>query len=262
MIIDIPTSEDFYISGKELLDFAWNIVVAELLSEIDYVGSSRDIDQNELDAYWRAAKRKLSTALSITQQGVEFILKGKIADVSVFILIAGDPSKWPSSSQENIKFSQFRMLDAQDLIKVHNMVSKTSLPESFTKEFNQLRETRNSIIHSIDKNLNIRAMEVVNSILFMHKYLFPNETWGQVRKEFLLNDSSSQIEGTDHVINTVCTEIALIFKLLDPAKVKTYFGIDKKQRKYFCPECYIQASHDCGFDRQFKSEVQHLEILS
>jgi len=248
MIIDIPTAEDFYTAGKELLDFAWDIV-AGLLSDLDYVKSFHGIEQDESDAYWKSAQRNLSTALSITQQGVEFILKGKIADISVFILITGEPAKWPSPyAGEDIKFSQFRMLDAQDLIKVHDIVSQFPLPKNFINSFNQLRETRNSIMHSIDKNLKLSVIEVVDSILFMHKCLFPNETWGQVRKKFILKSPSSEIRGIDHVTNEVCSEIALVFKLLSPAKIKEYFNIDNKQRKYFCPECYVQASHAGEFD--------------
>jgi hypothetical protein len=249
MITDIPTAEDFYTSGKELLDFAWDIV-AGLLGELDLMKSYGTIEQNESDAYWKSAQRKLSTALSITQQGVEFILKGKIADISVFILIAGEPVKWPSPyTSDDIKFSQFRMIDAQDLIKVHDTFSQTPLPRNFSESFSELRETRNSIMHSIDKSLEIPVIRVVNSILFMHKCLFPNETWGQVRKQFILKSPSSEIGGIDHAINEVCYEIALVFELLQPAKLKEYFNIeDHRQHRYFCPECYVEASHDSGFD--------------
>ena len=95
MILEIPTSEEFYTSGKELLNFAWDTVV-ELLIDLDgledYGVDSHDAEEIS-DACWKLSKRHLTTALSITQQGVEFILKGKIIDVSPFILIAGDPEK-------------------------------------------------------------------------------------------------------------------------------------------------------------------------
>jgi hypothetical protein len=75
MIVEIPTSEEFYTSGKELLDFAWD-TVAELLINLDGLEDC-GVDSHEeiLDAYWKSAKRRLTTALSITQQGVEFIIK-------------------------------------------------------------------------------------------------------------------------------------------------------------------------------------------
>lgn len=68
MIRDIPTSQDFFESGIELFDFAWDTVAALLtnLSEAEELG----IDPAEVSAeYWAAAKRRLSTALAMTQQG-------------------------------------------------------------------------------------------------------------------------------------------------------------------------------------------------
>lgn len=252
MIVDIPTSEDFYISGKELLDFAWD-TVAELIKDLDDLPAC---DEEVSDAYWRAARRRLTTALSITQQGVEFILKGKIAEVSVFLLIAGDPSKWPSpynkdkdnNNKVDIKFHQFRTLDAQDLIRVHDTVSKTPLSPEFVTSFNLLRDKRNRIMHSIDKNLSVQVTEVIDSILFMHKCLFPSEAWGQIRHQFIFNSPNSEIGGTDYVKNIFCRELSLVFKLLPPAKIKTYFGVNKKEKSYFCPECYLEASHNVDFD--------------
>ena len=139
-------------------------------------------------------------------------------------------------------------MDAQDLIRVHDTVSENPLSPSFIDSFNLLREKRNSIMHSIDNNLSVSVLEVVDSILFMHKSLFPSETWGQVRYKFLVSSPNSELGGIDYVTNVVCRELSLIFSLLPPAKIKTYFGIDKKQRSYFCPECYSEASHDIGFE--------------
>ena len=256
MILEIPTSEEFYASGKELLDFAWNTVV-ELLIDLDGLedgGVSPHEVEEISDAYWKSAKRYLTTALSITQQGVEFILKGKIIDVSPFILIAGDPGKWPSPEKgcNNLKYSQFRMIDAQDLIKVHNTVSNIPLSEDFRTYFDNLRKKRNSIMHSIDKNLDIPILEVIDSILSMHKSLFPNETWGQVRYDFLINSPgnylNNEVAGDSFVSARVSHELSLVFKLLKPAKIKEYFDVDSSQRSYFCPRCYsdsISESNPC-----------------
>ncbi len=255
MIVEIPTSEEFYTSGKELLDFAWD-TVAELLIDLDGLEDC-GVDSHEAeeisDAYWKSAKRHLTTALSITQQGVEFIIKGKIADISPFILIAGDPGKWPAPQKgcDNLKYSQFRMIDAQDLIKVHNIVSENPLSEDFRSCFDDLRKKRNSIMHSIDKSLNIPVREVIDSILFVHKSLFPNETWGQVRYGFLSNSPGNnlnyELAGDSFVSARVSHELSIVFKLFQPSKIKKYFGVDKSQRSYFCPECYLDSSREANF---------------
>lgn len=247
-MIDIPTADDFFKSGKELLDFSWD-VVAKLLIDIDqaeYYG----VDPEEIsDSYWTAAKRRLTTALSITQQGVEFVLKGKIAQVSPYLLIVDSPSKWPSPYDgNNVSFSDFRTIDSQDLIRVIDTFSESPMPDKFVDQFHQLRDKRNRIMHSVDKQLTVNVTEVVDSLLFMHKALFPNENWPSVRLSFLEEAPDSELGADEFSINSVCQEITLVIELLKPSKVKDYFGIDKKQRRYMCPECLYQANTDAGFE--------------
>ena len=112
MIVDVPSSQDFFDSGIELFDFAWDTVAALLtnLAQAEEWG----IDPVEVsEEYWAAAKRRLTTALAMTQQGVEFILKGKIAEISPYLLLAEGPSKWPSPYGDcKPNFSEFKTVDA------------------------------------------------------------------------------------------------------------------------------------------------------
>jgi len=247
-MIDIPTADDFYTSGKELLDFSWDIV-AKLLTDIDeaeYYG----IDPEGIsDSYWASAKRRLTTALTITQQGVEFVLKGKIAEISPYLLIVDPPSKWPSPYGKNgVSFSDFRTIDAQDLIRVIDTFSQDTMPEKFVDQFNQLRDKRNKIMHSVDKQLTVNVTEVVDSLLFMHKALFPKENWPSVRLFFLEEAPDTELGAYEYSTNSVCREVLLAIELLKPSKVKYYFGIYKKQRRYICPKCISQANTDAGFE--------------
>lgn len=248
MVTDLPTANDFYVSGKELLNFSWDIV-SKLLIDLDdaeYFG----LETEEVsDSYWDAAKRRLTTALSITQQGVEFILKGKIAAISPYLLIVDPPNKWPSPNSEiPLSFSDFRTIDSQDLIRVIDTFSDSKMESSFVCQFHKLRKKRNEIMHSVVKQLTISASEVVESLLYMHKALFPQENWAAVRIRFLDEAPDSELGADEYCINTVCQEISLVIKLLKPAKVKEFFGIDKKQRKYICPTCYSGANRDIDFE--------------
>ncbi|MFV2061186.1 MAG: hypothetical protein ACC653_10935, partial [Gammaproteobacteria bacterium] len=167
MVKNIPTEEDFYISGKELLDFSWD-VVATLLTNLDEA-EFFDLDKNQSsESYWKLAKRRLTTALSITQQGIEFILKGKITKISPFLLITDPPPKWPSPYEDDdIEFSKFRTIDAQDLIRVIDTFSEIPMSSNFIDRFHALREKRNTIMHSVNKNLTVRVTEVIESLLYM-----------------------------------------------------------------------------------------------
>jgi hypothetical protein len=250
MVKDLPEAIDFFDSGKELLDFAWDITAKLLrdIDEADYFG----IDPEEIsDDYWSAAKSRLTTALSITQQGVEFILKGNICEISPYLLLRDPPSKWPSPYKDKeIKFSDFRVIDAQDLIRLIDTFADQPLEHSFVAQFHLLREKRNQIMHSIDKHIKITVTDVIESILSMHKALFPLERWPSIRLRFLRRAPDVQLGAYDICVNTVCWEVALVVGLLTPAKVKHLFGIDKKQRRYICPECLSSADHHIGLEHK------------
>lgn len=176
MIKNIPKADDFYQSGKELLDFAWG-TSSDLLTEFDdadYYG----FDKEEIsDKYWEAARRKLTTSLAIAQQGAEFILKGKIVSISPYLLISDAPARWPSPYEgKAIDFSEFKTSDAQDLIRIFDTFSEEPLNPLFINKFHSLRERRNKIMHSVGNDVAVHVSEVIESILFIHKALFPTES--------------------------------------------------------------------------------------
>ena len=248
MIKDIPTSQDFFESGIELFDFAWDTVAALLtnLSEAEKWG----IDPAEVSAeYWAAAKRRLSTALAMTQQGVEFILKGKIAEISPYLLIAGSPATWPSPYEaQELNFSQFKTVDSQDLIRLYDTIQKAQLTPAFGAKFRALRAKRNTISHSVDKKLQIHTAEVIETILSLHKFLFPKENWAKIRATFIKNYPDAKFNGGEYSTNIACRELEVVMELLPPAAVSEFFQIEKKQRRYLCPQCLDEANTDTGFD--------------
>ena len=250
MIKNIPSSADFFTSGKELLDFAWD-TVATLLTDLNE-STNWGIEEAEVSSeYWFAARRKLTTALAITQQGVEFILKGKIAEISPYLLLADPPSRWPSPYEGcDIEFSEFKTADAQDLIRLHDVVAASPLSSTFTERFHSLREKRNIISHSIDKKLTVHTAEVLRAILAMHKALLPSESWAKVRGEFIDTSPGAVLDGGDFSTNIACRELETVLNLLTPAEVLEYFGFDKKQQRYLCPECLYNANKDTEFEHK------------
>ena len=253
MISDVPTPKDFFDSGIELFDFAWDTVanlITKFSDAINYGVEEADVSED----YWAASKRRLTTALAMTQQGVEFILKGKIAEVSPFLLLAEGPSKWPSPYDgQEISFSAFKTVDAQDLVRLHDTVRDPQLDKDFVVRFNALRQKRNTISHSVDKKLQIHTTEVIDAILFMYKALFPSENWAKTRATFIQGDPDATLSGGEYSRNLACREMETVFELLPPAAVETYFGIPKKQRRYMCPVCINEASSND--DHQYKLAV-------
>lgn len=248
MITNLPSAEDYFLSGKELLNFAWD-TTSNLLTEFDqadYYGFNPD---EVSDKYWAAAKRTLTTSLAVVQQGVELLLKGKIADISPYLLIADAPSRWPSPYEgAAIDFATFRTVDAQDLIRIHDTFAATPVKNLFSEKFHSLREQRNLIMHSAGKSITVHVLDVIEAILFMHKELFPMENWPTARRYFLENSPDSELGGGEYATNRVCWETSIVINLLKPAEVLAYLGIDKKQRRYICPNCLGEANTDAGFE--------------
>lgn len=247
MITNVPTADDFYRTGKELLVCAWDAVAKLIvgLHEAEQWGHDTKAVSGD---YWALAQRQLATSLTVMQQGLEFVIKGRICEVSPFILISDAPSKWPSPYAGDVDFSRFRTIDAQDLVKVHDSFSASKFSSAFIDKFNVLREKRNSLMHSVNPSLEVNYMEVIESLLFMHKELFPGEAWAKLRRESLEVTPGTELGEYQYISNQACLELSVIIKLLGAGKVTSYFKIDKKRRGYLCPKCHSDASSDIDFD--------------
>jgi hypothetical protein len=248
MITNLPTATDFYKSGKELFNFAWS-ATSDLLTQFDqadYYG----YDKTEVsDKYWSAARRTLTTSLTVIQQGVELALKGKISEISPYLLISDPPARWPSPYDGNpIDFSQFRTVDAQDLVKIIDTFSPTQLSPEFSVRYHSLRERRNAIMHSVGSSVSVEVAEVVEATLYMHKALFPSENWATVRREFLENSPDSELGSGEYATNRACWEFSIVRDMLSPAQWLAFTNVDKKQRAYLCPKCLDDANTDAGFN--------------
>ena len=242
MITAIPEPDDFIEIGLSLFNFAWD-TVATLITDLDdseYFG----VDVQEVsDAFWQASKQKLSTSLAVAQQGVEFLLKGRIASVSPFLLISGGLNEWPKKcDKNNTNFADFRTIDAQDLIKVHNTTAIQRLSDEFIAKYEDLRKKRNSIMHTVDKRIDLHVIDVVTAILSMHKLLFPHENWIQTRREYLKKSPIAELHSTDFVEPRIIWEFSLITELLKPKHMREFFEFNKRQRRYICPHC----NHESG----------------
>ncbi len=242
MINDIPTSSEFDSAAKAQFDFAWDIVISFLLT-LEEAGRYSAIDKEDEDAFWETAKQRILTSLIIAQQGVELAIKGKLVSISPYLLIAGNPSDWPKDVDgTGVSFSDFRSVDAQDLIKIHNTTAASCLDHRFISLFENLRKLRNKAMHTVDKKLNVSAEEVVAMLLEVHAYLYPNDNWVSTRRRFLFESPSTHVFfDTSHVEGLVAREFLTVFNFLTPSQTSRFFKINKKQRLYICPECKYES---------------------
>lgn len=238
MIEETPTVSDFESTGKSILNMSWELVL-ELLKDL-YGAEEIDGDTEEIiNEYWLASQERLTVALSMVYQASELFFKARIVSESPYLLIKGSPSDW---SSKNTKFSDFRTIDAQDLIKVVKLFTNFNVSQELQSEFNGLREKRNHFVHSVGKNYQVELGGVLKSILLIHKEFFPLEMWIRERITLLMKTPGKILERYyDTAINAVTFELGLVVDILSPSEVKKYFGFDKKCRKYYCPKCIEEA---------------------
>jgi len=238
MIIDLPDSTDFENAGLSLLNTSLDIVFNLLrdLDEAEYLGI--DVEE-EKDEYWRRSMPLLFNSFSVAQQAFEFILKSKICEISPYLLISGGPKEWPrQSSQTDKKFSEFKTIDAHDLIQTINTFSipNKKISSTFEEKFNKFRNKRNIIQHSIDNNLNIEIKEILLYILELYTELFPSETILKFRRKFIDLLPLHYLHSTD-TKPFIIWEFSILCKFLTPSETKKYLNFQKNQRHYYCETC-------------------------
>ena len=244
MITNIPTHNDFAEQGITFLNLAWDAVL-ELLLDYAHAEEHEAIADEEQPAdYWKAAQKHFSTAIALTQQGVELLLKAKIAQVSPYLLISSRAVEMPSKcDKQDTSFSAFRTPDAQDLVKIHDTVANERLPEDFKILYERLRVARNMIFHTVDKESVFTEKDIIHDILAVSDFLIEPRKWTFYRKSYLEERPSSIAWSTDAVSSLLCREMLMVLSILPPAETQRYLGFNKKQRAYICPECTRQ----CGW---------------
>ena len=247
-VTHVPNYEDFLHIGSDHLQLAWD-QVADLFTDID---DTFDVyDEETINEYWKASRRILLTALTTAQQGIEFTLKGYIAQVSPYLLIHNPAGTLPSSSIDSeIPFAEFKTIAAQDLVKMVTAFTDKCLSEPFQAQFEELRNTRNKIMHSIGKEFSIEPAQLIEIILEVHSELFPDRRWPLDRMRFLDRSPVAHLGAVDFTRNKVCWELEIVLKFLKPSKVEKFFGIEKNPRRYSCPSCLSNANRDAGFEHR------------
>lgn len=238
MIKNIPGPEDFKDSGIDFFNMAWDYAIKLTFDLHDSEVETWDDDGEVTDEYWDSSQKTLSTALALTQQGIEFLLKGKISSVSPYLLLTGNVREWPHKCDQNdCSFSDFRTIDAQDLIKVHDTVAEIKLSTEFKDHFNKLRRMRNTIMHTVDKRLKLTTKEIFETILQASKSLLGDSKWFSHRNSYL-NQSPAYIAFSDDwLYDQLLREAEVIVDILGNSQTELYLGFSKKQRKYICYNC-------------------------
>jgi hypothetical protein len=256
MIVGVPSHYDLHETATGWMNLAWSLAIDEAINfqEFEYLFDEirqehgPDKAKKEIEKHWRAKNLKLNNSISLLQQSLEIFLKAKIAEISPFLLIAGEPQSWPSVNiSGQIDFSEFKTIDAIHLPRAAKIVSSGTLSDDFFQIYARLRQHRNKIIHLNASSMKAEVGKILTDILNAHKSLFPGEEWILFRKRYLDSteeyaDKEGIYTGDDYTNNRICSELDAALAEVSPAIAKTIFRYDKKKKSFSCPGCLEQRA--------------------
>ncbi len=250
MVKNIPSEQDFLNVANGLLNSAWDSLIRHLEECTDH-----EYDQERNEKLIRHTKPALSSAFTLVQQSVEFYLKGRICNVSPYLLIANEARSLPKNSdKQDIDFIEFRTVDAQDLIKIHNVFSESKLSSEFISWFNEMRLIRNRVMHTVDNNLAIDPEQLATSILLAHEYLVGVNLWIRSRYDYHNNNPinepyfSNDEEKEADIYLDLHKEFGLVTGILKPASNKRFFAFNVKNRAIECNFCESKFLQNSFYD--------------
>lgn len=263
MVENIPEKKDFGEVANHLLHRAWSstidiishfpeyYVVNNLNSENQKQPTSPDLDLNlpkgSVDAYWSGVRSSLAANVASITQAVEFFLKGRICEVSPYLLLSTDGKGWTG---KNVDFTNFKTVDSQYLFKIHDSVCQQDkkLGEIFSSWYSDIRKERNKIMHTVDVKASYEPYSILCRVLECHKFFYGPRKWCKARRLFLQTDAMTSLvfikdnaEKEGHISQKIYDELELLFDFIEPAKSLDFFNFNKKGRAAHCPYCLIPA---------------------
>ncbi|WP_312737422.1 hypothetical protein [Stenotrophomonas sp.] len=245
MIKDVPERSDFDGIGNALLNQAWGDLIS-LLANLEAAknwlaesGDEEGADEADEEAYWASAATKLSTALAIAHQAAEFYIKGRIVEVSPFLLLANGVRDWPrADSDGHTSFSKLRTVDAQDLVRLHDRCASAPMGDAFKRQLEDLRVQRNAIMHTVNKEIVLSSNDLIRTILGIHRNLVGG-SWLAFRRSSLENSGDRKLysDAEGWLEENLIEEFQVVQPMLSVAEVQAVFELPAGQRRYFCPNC-------------------------
>jgi hypothetical protein len=238
MIRDLPSKADFDEQGLTLLNLAWDSVMDLILDFREMEEWPHPLEAEETEQYKRASQKPLSIATALLQQGTELLVKGAIANVSPYLLIAGGTQAWPKmSGSQEVSFAAFHTPDAVELIRIHDTCASVPFSDRFKQQFHKMRLIRNTVFHSVDRTLRFTEAEILEAILLISHELLGQHQWFQRRSHYL-NSTPSAAFSTDWLDHRLVREFRILQDILGAQSLNQYFGFNKRKgRNYICQTC-------------------------
>jgi len=244
VIVNIPTAENLNMLALRLHFGAWSDLLSMKTQFEDvFPGDSANDWSTERAEYFTYCQPELQSICTMIQQSNELALKGRICQVSPFLLLLN--SNPPFSTVPNeIDFATLRTLDAVDLPAAVNSLCPLKLSDKVVQTYNQVRSTRNQIAHLGTTDRQFLPDDLLHLLVAQYRELWPSRAWLQDRVEFAAQTRTAFFHDgrytSAHMI--AMEELGSTFEVLTKSEFKGLFGRDKSKRRYKCHDCIYQAS--------------------
>lgn len=245
MITNLPTKEDFENVAKQCLTQAFNIVY-EIDKDLIYVDNIPDED------VWEYHLGDLSTSLILVYQAIESFLKSSICEKTPLLLIDLKRTDWPTMpNSENKDFNELFTIGGDSLIRTYcSVVDSTKVNIELTDFIEEIRLTRNKIVHGVARN-SLNPEYLVNSILKTYTFFIGADSWWLSMRELYINNPLFGIFNNDFEEASLIDKLDYVAGLIKPSEFRKHFKLDLKSRKYFCPWCKASLEEE---DRELENE--------
>jgi hypothetical protein len=232
MLTNIPVANDYKNVGVECLVQAYKSIFS-----IDNGELMPDVLREDI---WKYNEIVLRTSIVLIHQGIESLLKGKIAEKSPLLIVDQKRAEWktlPNSGDEN--FADLYTIAGNDLLRTfYACIPTNSINDDFVAHFENIRIQRNKIVHGIGGEA-INPDEVLKLILWTFTYLLGQGSfWESYKEKFYSHPGHGvgYIELEDEEVQQY-VHLEYLEAIIGKGELNNHFKVDFKARRYYCPDC-------------------------
>lgn len=250
MISNIPTPDELENIALRLHFSAWAALLS-VITDFDQVFEPAEGDpdywRDEKAGYIDACQPELQSICAVIQQSNEMALKARICAVSPYLLLLNTANKF-STTPKSVDFYSLRTLDAVDLPSTANTFCAKPLSDKFLQEYNSIRSLRNSVVHAGKVDKAFSAEELLRTLVFLYRELWPNRQWLVDRIEYAAQTRLAFFHDGRYISahSVVMSEVPEAFAFFTNSDFKALFGKSKSARRYICHACFYQATTKGG----------------
>ncbi|GAB4283756.1 MAG: hypothetical protein Kow0068_08680 [Marinilabiliales bacterium] len=228
MIVNIPTSKDYEIIGKDCIIQALTLIY----------DTFEDKDSNDLINFYQ---RTLRNTIILIYQGVEILMKAEICKKTPLLIIDNKRKGWPSlPDSSNKDFNDFYTISGDDLLRtffsVQEIWKDQSIKQNFIEFYNNLRKKRNIIMHGvigIDLKPNNKIILCIEALSFF----FGKTMWIQELKQDIKNNPELQGLEKNSDLFFLYKLLKIIENSMTLTELNKYLGIKLKKDRSKCCHC-------------------------